>query len=274
MVQKFKEGMISDKVAERILWLSILFFIIFFGTTILSYYLLPEGFLLRKNRISDFKTSENFFMYSADFPVQHYNILHISPLSYVSPDGPDLSCAMDDGNWPVLHHTAMGLPGGYEDWLLDCLLAISWAKTQPGVLADRLSFFGTSQGGGGSLLLASILQGAVRCVCADLPFLTAFPLSGLSGEAYGILQEAYGTVEPSLFWNRLGFIDTVSHSHRLTMPVMLSAGGKDQVCPPATIEFLFSRLPGSKQFTFLEDAVHTHSRQSMILCRSWMALYA
>ena len=55
---------------------------------------------------------------------------------------------------------------------------------------------------------------------------------------------------------------------------MLSAGGKDQVCPPATIEFLFSRLPGSKQFTFLEDAVHTHSRQSMILCRSWLALYA
>ena len=72
MVQKFKEGMISDKVAERILWLSILFFIIFFGTTILSYYLLPEGLLLGKNRISDFKTSENFFsMYSADFPVQH-----------------------------------------------------------------------------------------------------------------------------------------------------------------------------------------------------------
>lgn len=204
----------------------------------------------------------------------NYNILHISPLGYVSPDGPDLSRAMEDGNWPVLHHTAMGLPGGYEDWLLDCLLAISWAKTQPGVLADRLSFFGTSQGGGGSLLLASILQGAVRCVCADLPFLTAFPLSGLSGEAYGILQDAYGAVEASVFWNRLGFIDTVSHSHRLTMPVMLSAGGKDQVCPPATIEFLFSRLPGSKQFTFLEDAVHTHSRQSMILCRSWLALHA
>ena len=65
MVQKFKEGMISDKVAERILWLSILFFITFFGITILSYYLLPEGLLLGKNRISDFKTSENFFLCTA-----------------------------------------------------------------------------------------------------------------------------------------------------------------------------------------------------------------
>ena len=29
------------------------------------------------------------------------------------------------------------------------------------------------------------------------------------------------------FWRRLGFVDTLSHSHRLTMPVMLSAGGAD-----------------------------------------------
>ena len=46
MVQKFKEGMISDKVAQRILWLTIVFFIAFFRITILSYYFLPEGFLL------------------------------------------------------------------------------------------------------------------------------------------------------------------------------------------------------------------------------------
>ena len=46
MVQKIREGMISDKVAQRILWLTIVFFIAFFGITILSYYFLPEGFLL------------------------------------------------------------------------------------------------------------------------------------------------------------------------------------------------------------------------------------
>lgn len=89
---------------------------------------------------------------------------------------------MEDGNWPVLHNTAMGLPGGYEDWLLDCLLAVRWACEQPDVLGDRLSFFGTSQGGGGSLLMASLLGARVRCVCADLPFLTAFPIAKLQGE--------------------------------------------------------------------------------------------
>lgn len=204
----------------------------------------------------------------------NYHILHISPLGYISPNGACMDIAMKDGNWPVLPNTALGIPGGYEDWLLDCLVAIRWAKKQPGVLADRISLYGTSQGGGTSLLLASILGNQVRCVCADLPFLTAFPMTDLAGEAYGLLKEPYSKVEESLFWNRLGYIDTVSHSHRLTMPVMLSSGGKDIVCPPATIEYLFARLPGSKQYTYLEENIHTHSRQSMILFRSWLALHA
>lgn len=57
----------------------------------------------------------------------------------------------------MLPNTALGAPGGYEDWLSDVLLAVRWALERPDVLPDRLSFFGTSQGGGGSLLLASLL---------------------------------------------------------------------------------------------------------------------
>lgn len=174
----------------------------------------------------------------------------------------------------MLHNTAMGICGGYHDWLLDCLLGIRWMREQPGVIPDRISLYGTSQGGGASLLVASILRDDIRCVCADLPFLTAFPLSGLKGEAYGILRSAFESTEPEKFWNRLGYIDTTSHAHRLTMPIMLSAGGRDDVCPQETIEFLFSLLPGTKQYTFLENNVHTHSRQSMFLFRSWLAMFS
>lgn len=76
MIRKVKEGMISDKVAQRILWLSILFFIVFFGATILSYYLLPQGFMLRKNGISDFKTSENLFLCAVQIFL--YNMLSVA----------------------------------------------------------------------------------------------------------------------------------------------------------------------------------------------------
>ena len=206
---------------------------------------------------------------------QNFHVLHISPLGYVTPQGARKELALPDGNWPVLPNTALNLPGGYADWLSDCLLALRWALEQPGVQRDRLSLFGTSQGGGGSLLLASILgPERVRCVCADLPFLTGFPLSGLNGEAYGLLRPAAEQVPPDQFWRRLGFVDTLSHSHRLTMPVMLSAGGADGTCPPAPIELLFARLPGTKQYTYLEHQIHTHSRSSMVLFGGWLQLYA
>ena len=203
-----------------------------------------------------------------------YHILHISPLGYVEPQQIHGELRRQDGSWPVLENTALGLPGGYEDWLLDCLLAIRWARAMPQVLADRVSLFGTSQGGGGSLLLASLLGEDIRCVCADLPFLTGFPLSHLEGPAYGILQQACSLTPPQLFWNRLGYVDTLSHAHRIRVPVMLSAGGRDTVCPPCTVKALFEKLPEvSKQYTYLKDNVHTHSRQSMFLFRNWLSLY-
>ena len=204
----------------------------------------------------------------------NFNILHISPLGYITPKGADRSLAMSDGNWPVLPNTALGQLGGYNDWVDDCLLAIRWALERPEVEPDRLSFFGTSQGGGGSLLMASILGAErVRCVCADLPFLTGFPYAELQGAAYGLLRLVQKQVPPEEFWRRLGYVDTLSHAHRLTMPVMLSAGGADDTCPAYTVEALFHLLPGTKQYTYLEHQEHTHSRSSIVLFSAWLHLY-
>ncbi len=203
-----------------------------------------------------------------------FNVLHISPMGYVWPDGLRQGQKMSDGNLPVLPNTAKGLPGGYEDWLTDCMLAVRWALSRHEVSSDRFSVYGMSQGGGTSLLLASLMRDRVNCVCADLPFLTAIPLSGLKGEAYGMLEPIYNETGHEEFWRRMGYFDTISHAHRLDMPVMLGGGGKDDVCPHKTVEMLFSRLPGTKQYTFLRDGIHTHSRESMLLFRTWMRLYA
>ena len=46
MIGKIREGMSSQQVSRRILCHTVAFFIAFFGITILSYYFLPEGFLL------------------------------------------------------------------------------------------------------------------------------------------------------------------------------------------------------------------------------------
>ena len=47
---------------ERIITLTIIFLLVFFGVTILSYYLLPEGFLLNKNNGTNFNTSTNIII--------------------------------------------------------------------------------------------------------------------------------------------------------------------------------------------------------------------
>ena len=57
-----REKLTSDKLFERIITLTIIFFLVFFGVTILSYYLLPEGFLLNKNNGTNFNTSTNIII--------------------------------------------------------------------------------------------------------------------------------------------------------------------------------------------------------------------
>lgn len=57
-----REKLTSDKLYERIITLTIIFLLVFFGITILSYYLLPEGFLLNKNNQTNFNTSMNIII--------------------------------------------------------------------------------------------------------------------------------------------------------------------------------------------------------------------
>ena len=57
-----REKLTSDKLFESIITLTIIFLLVFFGVTILSYYLLPEGFLLNKNNGTNFNTSTNIII--------------------------------------------------------------------------------------------------------------------------------------------------------------------------------------------------------------------
>lgn len=70
-----REKLTSDKLYERIITLTIIFFLVFFGITILSYYLLPEGFLLNKNNTTNFDTSMNIII--CTFQIFAWNMLSV-----------------------------------------------------------------------------------------------------------------------------------------------------------------------------------------------------
>jgi cephalosporin-C deacetylase-like acetyl esterase len=204
-----------------------------------------------------------------------FNVLHVSPLGYSTPTGTDES-KKRDGNWPVLPDTALsGGTKGYRQWLANCVMAVDWAMRQPEVIADRVSFFGTSQGGGGALLLGSLYRGrGVRCVAADLPFLTDFRTSGGQG-AYELFAGALSAAfDKASVWRAIGLIDTLSHIHRLDMPVLLTAGGQDGTCPAFTIENFFARLTGTRSFTYLKDMGHRYTTEFIPLATAWFRLYA
>ena len=211
-----------------------------------------------------------------------YNVLHVNPLGYATPSGPDESKRQDD-TWPVLPDTVRTLgEHGYVDWLAHAAAGALWAMGREGVDGDRCAFFGSSQGGGTALLLGSIFRDrGVSAVAADVAYLCDFRMAHgreeQGGYSLGLsvldrLAEDRPDDLPAA-WKALGFIDTVSHAHRLTMPVLLTAGADDGTCPPAHILSLFDRLPGTRSYTELAGQAHAYTQPFLPLARAWFGLY-
>ena len=210
---------------------------------------------------------------------QGYNVLHVNPLGYCTPEGINPARSRNPADplgWPQLPETIeSGGVRGYRQWFLDVLRAVAWALDRPEVIPERLSFFGSSQGGGSSLLLASIYRDrGVRCAAADEPFMTNFAASGGRG-GYEFVAAALDRAEDKpAAWRALGFIDTLSHVHRLDLPVLVTAGGADELCPADLIESLFLALPGIKAFAYLKHSEHAYTPEFLALLQAWLTLYA
>ena len=88
-----------------------------------------------------------------------------------------------------------------------------------------------------------------------------------------------GTREKRLKWShiedRLKY-DLLPQVAKLTMPVILIAGGTDILTPPVHQKILFDKLPGKKEMHVIEGAEHTftepHERAELKqLLKTWIA---
>jgi cephalosporin-C deacetylase-like acetyl esterase len=210
-----------------------------------------------------------------------FNVLHINPRGYCTPEGLDIEKKRNDC-FPVLPDQVETFgEHGYNDWFTDVLVAIRWGLSQSCVQKDRLGTFGTSQGGGTALLLASILCDQIKAIAADVPFLINFPLVKTLADkgAYFLALDALDRVEKSQpqrlaeAWHALGFADVMCHAHRLTMPVLMLAGGADNVCPSVSIESLFAMLKGSRSYTCIVGQDHTYTVPFLPMARGWFGLF-
>ena len=201
-----------------------------------------------------------------------YHVLHINPLGYCTPEG----ATRADHQWPVLPDTVKSHgKSGYAEWLLDAIIAVQWALRRSDV-EHRFGFFGTSQGGGAALLLGSIFAGrGVEAVAADVPYLTNFPLMSRRKDrgAYGLVDALKPEADHAGEWKALGFVDTLSHAHRLDMPTLLVAGSCDAATPPDSITSLFDVLPGTRSYTCIFGQDHACTVPFIHLARTWFALH-
>lgn len=213
-----------------------------------------------------------------DLVMQGYNVIHISPLGYMTPYGVNERLRGSSFLPPCLAETiTTKAQGGFKQWLIDCCIAIEWARKQNKVISDRFAFFGTSQGGMGSLLLGSLYSDkGVKCIAAEEPFATNFPMNKALDESpgYKIVFDMIDELEnPSEGWYALGFLDSLSHLHRLTFPVFLAAGGNDILCPHRSIMSVYEKISSSKVFYYMEGLNHDYSLQFITMISSWFKLY-
>ena len=118
----------QEKVYKRILSTFVIFYLLFFIVVILSYFLLPEGFLKSKNSISDFEASKNIGFQALQ--IFSYNCISVVLLIV----GNFLSPSKEDGLY---------LPYGYlglmVQFILNGITLGTWSFTEVTQSAPALS---------------------------------------------------------------------------------------------------------------------------------------
>lgn len=194
-----------------------------------------------------------------------YAILQVFPRS----QGESAELWKIDGPDKLTWHVDQPEGAYYQGAFADVMRAIDFATSRPDLDPSRIALVGTSQGGGISLAVAA-LDDRVRAVVAHVPFLCNIRLAARTPHALvkQLLDRAGRNDDATL--RTLDYFDPWQLAPRLHAPVLLSAGGKDTVCPLATIQSVYERLPGVRTLQVYPELPHTSCVAFYNLTWSWL----
>lgn len=197
-----------------------------------------------------------------------YAILQVYPRS----QGDSAELWKIDGPDKLTWH--LDAPDGayYQGAYADMIRAIDFVVSRADLDHNRIALMGGSQSGGISLAVGA-LDSRVKAVVAHVPFLCNFRLAARTQHSLvkTLLDKAGRNDEDAL--RTLDYFDPLQLAPRLHAPVLLSAGGRDQTCPRATIESVYERLPGLKSLNFYPDLPHTTCFAFNNLSWAWLDLH-
>ena len=148
----------------------------------------------------------------------------------------------------------------YRRVFTDAVRAIETARVHEAVDGERIALVGGSQGGGIALAAAG-LDGKVRAVMPDVPFLCDFPRAiGVTPrdpypEIVRYLAVHRDKVDDVL--NTLRYFDGVCFAPRGRASALFSVAMMDTICPPSTIFAAFNAFGGADK-TLREYGFNDH----------------
>ncbi|RYZ63085.1 MAG: hypothetical protein EOO14_00145 [Chitinophagaceae bacterium] len=157
----------------------------------------------------------------------------------------------------------------YQGAYADVMRMIDYIVTRSDIDSNRIAMVGTSQGGGISLAVAS-LDKRIKAVVAHVPFLCNFRLAASINKSLvkTLLDRAKANTEASL--QTLDYFDPLQLVTNLKVPVLMSAGGKDETCPAPTIQSVYDKIHAKKKLKFYPELTHTSSVDFYNQTWSWL----
>ncbi|GAA4749651.1 cephalosporin C deacetylase [Flavisolibacter ginsenosidimutans] len=157
----------------------------------------------------------------------------------------------------------------YQGAYADVMRMIDYIVTRSDIDSNRIAMVGTSQGGGISLAVAS-LDKRIKAVVAHVPFLCNFRLAASVNKSLvkTLLDRAKANTETSL--QTLDYFDPLQLVTNLKVPVLMSAGGRDETCPAQTIQSVYDKIHARKKLKFYPELTHTSSVDFYNQTWSWL----
>ncbi len=174
-----------------------------------------------------------------DHPLQYYNTLRRGLLNGYQYFG------MDD---PYRYY--------YRRMVLGAIRCIDFLSARQEVDKTRIAVTGSSQGGGMSLLVAS-LDERIKAVAANVPALCdhAGSLQGRPSGWPRLLRRA-GAGERQRVLRTMGYFDAATAASRIKVPARISAGFIDRTCAPSTVMAAFNNLQGPRTIEMVPGMGH------------------
>ena len=150
---------------------------------------------------------------------------------------------------------------GYRGFYMDAVRAFDLLAGLPEVDSERVAVRGGSQGGALTLLVSSLRAGRLRAASVGAPYLCSMMDAASLTRSYPYEEiNDYLRMYPELrqtITNVLNYYDIHNFVDRITCPIIVNIGLKDDVCPPETGYAVFNAIGASEKRLYpYEDCAH------------------